>query len=99
MQLATVVGVKAKSGKAGKWVVDKVNVEGYYKRREMEEKAKKLKREMEARAKQLSDIQRYQQLASIDPEMARMLDEYKQAENQLSGLSWEGGTINLNGIK
>jgi hypothetical protein len=93
LQLAEVVGVKTSSAKAGKWVVDKVEVDAYRKRLEAEKKQATLKKKMEERAKKINEMERYRQLASNDPEMARMLQEYHQTESTLTGLIWNEDNV------
>lgn len=58
-------------------VVAKVDVEPYEFRLKSRAKAAELKTKMEARAKQLQDIALYQMLAENDPDMAALLNEYK----------------------
>ena len=58
-------------------VIDKINTKDYNFRVECRAKAAELKSKMEARAKQLQDVALYQMLAENDPDMAKLLQEYR----------------------
>lgn len=59
----------------GKVVVD---TSAYEARVEKRRVAEKLKKELDQKMKQLDEIQKYEYFAKIDPEFAKLLDEYKK---------------------
>ena len=59
----------------GKVVVD---TSAYEARVEKRRVAEKLKKELDEKMKQLDEIQKYEYFAKIDPEFARLVDEYKR---------------------
>lgn len=82
LQLAKVttvikLAVGERYDKATKWVVQKVDLTEHEARLEREKKAKEIKKQLEARRKKLEEIAVYQLLAEKDPEMAKLLEEYK----------------------
>lgn len=69
--------------KPTKWVVQKVDLTKHRERMEAIERAEKLKRMMEERRKQAQELEIYAILAKSDPEMAKLLDEYKKLQEVL----------------
>lgn len=59
----------------GKVVVD---TSAYEARVEKRKVAEKLKKELNQKMKQLDEIQKYEYFAKIDPEFAKLVDEYKK---------------------
>lgn len=69
--------------KPTKWVIQKVDLTKHRERMEAIERAEKLKRMMEERRKQAQELEIYAILAKSDPEMAKLLDEYKKLQEVL----------------
>jgi hypothetical protein len=97
LQLAEVVGIKNSSGRAAKWVVDKVNVEAHQQRIAAEQARAKLLTQMRAQAKKASELEQFERIAQTDPTMAQMLVLFKQADEQSASVvnNWIPNTINL----
>lgn len=66
-----------------KWIVQKVDLDAHDKRIEAALKLKKLEAMMEKKRKEAEKIQIYSILAKEDPEMAKLLEEYKKAAEVL----------------
>ena len=79
--ILTLDEAKRRSSKAiiaeviGKVVVD---TSAYEARVEKRKVAEKLKNELDQKMKQLDEIQKYEYFAKIDPEFAKLVDEYKK---------------------
>jgi len=66
------------AAKPTKWVICKVPLEEHNKRIQAAEKANLLKKMMEEQRKKTEEIAIYEILAKENPEMQKMLDEYKE---------------------
>lgn len=78
LALANVVSIKASADKAlEREIVAKVDTKEYSNRVETRQKAAELKAKMQERAKALQDLVLYQTLAKEDPEMAQLLQDFK----------------------
>ena len=78
MGLAEVVEIKEQTNaELYREIVAKVDTFDFDNRVAVRKQAAELKAKMQERAKQLQDIALYQMLAKEDPEMAKMLQEYK----------------------
>jgi hypothetical protein len=62
-------------GRATNWVVQKVDMDAFKKRREQEEKVKGLKLALQLKKEQFDEMAVFQLLAEKDPEAKQMLDE------------------------
>lgn len=69
-----------KSSNATKWIVDKVDVAAHNARREKEKKLADLKKQMDKRRKQVEEMDVYAHLATIDPQMKELLDQFVQLQ-------------------
>lgn len=69
---------KHMSGKATKWVIDKVDTAGHEARRALEAAMKETKQAMERRRRAIEDEQVYKKLAEQDPEMKELLERHNQ---------------------
>lgn len=78
LALANVVSIKVSTGQAlEREIVAKVDTADYGHRVEIRQKAAELKAKMQERAKALQDLVLYQTLAKEDPEMAQLLQDFK----------------------
>lgn len=64
--------------KAHKYVIGKVDNAVYEKYIKAEQAAAALKKKLEARAKKLQNLALWEMLAKDDPEMQKLVDQYKQ---------------------
>lgn len=62
---------------ATKWIIEAIDMTEYNKRLELGKKREKLLKQMEARLANQSKIDRFKKAAADDPEMARLLEEYR----------------------
>lgn len=69
--------------KTPKWIIQKVNLEEHNRRLETEKRVKDLKRKMELRRKKAEEVKIYEILAQADPEMAELLNEFKQLKEEI----------------
>lgn len=78
MALANVVEIEASKGEPlQREIVARVDMMDYYIRADLRKRAAELKAKMQERAKQLQDLVLYQTLAKEDPEMAQLLQDFK----------------------
>lgn len=66
-----------------KWVIQKIDLDAHKKRVEAAIKAEKIKQMMEKKRKAAQEIEIYAILAKADPEMAQLLEEFKQLQEVL----------------
>jgi hypothetical protein len=66
-----------------KWVVQKIDLSAHEARIEAAERAAKLKVMMEERRKKTQELEIYEILAKADPEMAKLLEEFKKLQEVL----------------
>lgn len=62
---------------ANKWIVDVVDLTGYKNRLERAKRLQEVRNRLEARAAQITEIQKYEILAKIDPSLSESIEEYK----------------------
>lgn len=72
-------GVKTPS----KWVIQKVDIKAHNERLAAAERVKKLKTMLETERKKAAELEIYEILAKSNPEMASLLNEYKQLQEVL----------------
>ncbi len=66
-----------------KWVVQKIDLEGHNQRVEAAAKVQKLKAMMEAKRKKAQELEIYEILAKNDPDMAKLVEEFKSLQEVL----------------
>lgn len=71
------------SNKTPRWILQKVDLESHKSRVAAAEKAELLKKKMELRRKKAQEMEIYAILAKEDPEMAALLNEFKQLQEVL----------------
>lgn len=80
LQLARVVGIKsdAPCSSSLKWVVCVVDLAEHQRRLEIERKKALIQQHMEERLQQVAQLERYRAVAAYDPDMAKLLEQYRQ---------------------
>lgn len=81
--LARVVSIE-KPSSTGKWVVQKVDLEEYTKKVELEKRIYKIKESIEDRRRKLDIREVYKLLATQDSEIKMLLEELEYLEGELS---------------
>lgn len=83
LSLGRVVETNTDYNKATRYILSKVDLKDYYEGLKKEKRLKEIKDKMDKRRKQLKDIQVYAILSYIDEEMAKLLKEYHEVDNNL----------------
>jgi hypothetical protein len=78
LSLGRVVDIDVNYPNVTRYILSKIDLDGYYKGIEKEKQIKEVKEKMEERRKQLEKMEIYEILASKDETMAELLTQFKQ---------------------